>query len=132
LNDYLSKNSSLCTIYYTKLYLAGQLRILQKRAPNTHDIHSELCLPVASVETLPGHPDTFIPLPPKMQPHTCGSYYVLGYHLEVLSRRLMLSHYCQTADRLSPVTSRPFPKNSVLLVQVYNIAMHGYGISLHS
>jgi hypothetical protein len=53
---------------------------------------------------------------------TYDSHYVLGcVSLEVLSRRLMVTHYYQTANCLLPLNLGKFPKNSVL--QVYNTVM---------
>jgi hypothetical protein len=64
-------------------------------------------------------------------PPTCDSYYILECgHLEVFFRKLMATHYCQTAAWLLPASSEFVLKNSVL--QVYNIAIHGYDISHHS
>lgn len=53
-----------------------------------------------------------------------------GVSLEPFSKKVMVPHYSQTADSLSPANSRKILKNRVL--QMYNTVIRCYDISPHS
>jgi hypothetical protein len=56
LNGHLLNDSLiLCAIYETKVYRGSASHVPYRSGHQTHPNHSELCLPVASAEPLPGH-----------------------------------------------------------------------------
>jgi hypothetical protein len=108
LNGYILKNLLLFyTTYYTKLCLVRSATYLARTGTSrTRTIPG--CRPVASAGTLPDHYEA---AKNYSNPSQVVHITFQGASLEAFSRKLMVPHYCQSADSLSPANSE-FPMNS--------------------